>query len=122
MAVDSQGVVYVTDQRDCCVQKFSISGQFIGQFGSLHTKEGKLTGLFGIAIDDKDYVHISEPTLQRVSIFTSTGEFIHCFRTGDEDEDLDSEDEVRRQVTGLAIDKSGNLYACMPLKGQVVIF
>ena len=42
MAVDSQGVVYVTDSRNGCVQKFSISGQYIGQFGKLGEEEGEL--------------------------------------------------------------------------------
>ena len=86
-------------------------------------EEGELYGPFGIAIDDKDYVHISELTLGRVSVFTSTGKFIHCFQTWDEDEGSDSVAEGPiYKVTGLAIDKSGNLYACNPAKGEVVIF
>ena len=78
---------------------------------------------FGIAIDDKDYVHISEPKLARISVFTSTGKFIHCFQTLDEDEGSDREAKgPLPKVAGLAIDKSGNLYACNLEKGQVVIF
>ena len=122
MAVDSQGVVYVTDLRDCCVQKFSISGQFIGCFGSFGSANGKLNVPFGIAIDDKDYVHISEPALQRISVFTSTGRFVQCFQTCDKDEDSGGKKKHELKLLALAFDQSGNLYACKPGKGQVLIF
>ena len=39
MAVDSQGTIYITDTCDRCIQKLSISRQFIEQFGYLDTKE-----------------------------------------------------------------------------------
>ena len=120
MAVDSQGVVYVTDMRDDCVQKFSISGQYIGQFGSLGLGKRKLDIPCGIAIDDKDFVHISELAPLRISVFTNKGKFIHCFHTRDKDEAPDL--EKRDKVFALAFDKHGNLYACKPLKGQVVLF
>ena len=118
MAVDSQGIVYVTDRRDGCIQKFSVSGQYIGQFGSLGFRKGNLDNPCGIAIDDKDYVYISEPDLQRISIFTSKGKFVRYFHVRGEEEDL----EDLPKLYGLAIDKSGNLYACKPASGQVVIF
>ena len=118
MAVDSQGVVYITDLYEGCVQKFSISGQFIGKFGSPSTNKGELTIPVGIAIDDKDLVYISETELERVSVFTSTGNFIHCFQTCDEDLDY----QPKPNLLALAIDKSGNLDACKTKQGQVVIF
>ena len=86
MAVDSQGVVYVIDTHDHCIQKFSISGQFIGQFGSSGVGHGELCGPNNITIDDKDYIHISEPRLQRVSVFTGAGKFVHCFQVRQEDQ------------------------------------
>ena len=118
MAVDSQGIVYVTDSRGSCVQKFSISGQYIGQFSSLGLRKGKLDEPYGIAIDDKDYVYVSESYLQRVSIFTSKGKFVQYFHTCGEEEESD-DDELK--LCGLAIDKSGNLYACSLRRGQVTI-
>ena len=54
----------MTDRRDGCVRKFSISGQCIGQFGSLGFGKGNVENPMGIAIDDKDYVYISERDLQ----------------------------------------------------------
>ena len=118
MAVDSQGIVYVTDRRDGCVQKFAISGQYIGQFGSLGFGKGNLDAPHGIAIDDKDYMYIGEPRLQRISVFTSKGKFVRYFHVPGEEENL----KKPLNLCGLAIDKSGNLYACKPASGQVVIF
>ena len=122
MAVDSQGVVYITDPRDCCIQKFSISGQFIGQFGRRGVGEGKLCGPDGIAIDDKDYIHIGEPALKRISIFTRAGRFVCCFQVCQEDQESATEfNKSTPSLAGLAFDKYGNLYACMPRQGQVAI-
>ena len=118
MAVDSQGIVYVTDRRDGCVQKFSISGQYIGQFGSLGFGKGNVDKPMDIAIDDKDYVYISERDIQRISIFTSKGKFVRYFHVRGKEEKL----EKVAKLCGLAIDKSGNLYVCKPASGQVVIF
>ena len=73
MAVDSQGVIYATDRCYGCVQKFSISGQSNGHFGNLGFRKGSLNYQYGIAVDDKDYMYISEQYVQRISIFTSKG-------------------------------------------------
>ena len=81
--------------------------------------KGKLVNPWGIAIDDKDYVYISEPGIQRVSIFTKTGRFLCHFHTHGEDEESAGS---TFSLCALAIDKSGNLYACKPISGQVVIF
>ena len=115
MAVDSQGIVYVTDQRDGCVQKFSISGHYIGQFGF---RQKNVDYPCSIAIDGQDYMYISERGLQRVSIFTSKGKFVRYFHVRCEEEKLKN----WPKLFGLGIDKSGNLYVCKPASGQVVIF
>ena len=118
MAVDIQGVVYVMNTCSDCVQKFSISGQYIRQFGSLGFGKRNVDNPLGIAIDDKAYVYISEPDLQRISIFTSKGKFVQYFHVRGKEEKLKN----RHKLCGLAIDKSGNLYACKPASDQVALF
>ena len=78
MAVDSQGIIYIPNIHDHCIQKFSISGQFIEEFGYLDRKEEDVESPLGIAIDDKDYMYVSETNLHRISIFTSKGKFVQC--------------------------------------------
>ena len=122
--MDSQGlVVYVADSHDDCIQLFLISGQFLLEFAIGHQGlwSGELCTPDGIAIHDKDYVHICEPALQRVSVFTSTRKFVWCFEVCDKDEDSDTEKKHTPKLTALAFDKSGKFYDCMPAKGQVVI-
>ena len=106
MAVDSHSVVYITDPHDGCIQKFSLSGQFIGQFGSLGSGQGMMARPFGTAINNNDYIHVSEPALQRISIFTSKGKFVHCFWMCDKDED--SNNKKRVEAFALALDKYGD--------------
>ena len=76
---------------------------------------------FGIAIDTLDYVCISEPLLRKVSVFTNAGRFVRCFQVCVEGQDSINEDQNTPHLAGLAFDKRGKLYACMPRKGQVVI-
>ena len=89
----------------------------MGKFGSLGFVKGNVELPMGIAIDDKDYVYICEHDLQRISIFTSKGKFVRYFHVPAEEEKLKN----LYELCGLAIDKSGNLYACNPADGQVVI-
>ena len=37
----------------------------------------------GIAVDDNDLLYVAEGTNQRVTIFTASGKFIHCFGKND---------------------------------------
>ena len=108
MTVDSYGIVYmyITDPHYGCVQKFSVPDQFIGHFVKLDKKGGELFVPFRIEIDDQDYVHISEPPLQRISIFTSKEKFVWCFQACNEDRQSDCKVKafvVERKVTCICI-------------------
>ena len=67
------------------------------------------------------YVHISEPSLQRVSIFTSAGRFVRSFQVCAEDQDSATDDKSTSRLATLAFDKYKNLYAGTGRKGQVLI-
>ena len=63
IAIDSQNVVYVCEYRDKCkVSLFTSDGDFIKSFGSFH-------GAFGVEVDEKRTVYISESDLDRVHVF-----------------------------------------------------
>ena len=53
MAVDSQGIVYVSDPHYGWIQNFAIFGQFIDKFGIEELKDGKLALPYCIAMDVK---------------------------------------------------------------------
>ena len=54
IAVDKRGFLYVADCGLNCIQKFTMEGKFIYQFGSDGTAEGRLRSPFGLAISHSD--------------------------------------------------------------------
>ena len=116
VAVDSQGMVYIADWGNSRIQKFNILGRYKTQFIMKDRKKGQPCLPVGIAIDAKDLVYVSEPSNDCIWIFTSNGKLIKCLRAGDQ------EHPILREPNGLALDKSGNLYVCNELTGQLVVF
>ena len=108
--IDSQGLVCVADNSR--IQKFTPEGQFVSSFGTLGSNPGQLTCPLDITFDDNDLLYICEghPNC-RISVFTTTGEFVHCFGK-----------DVIGFPAGSAIDKYGYLYVCDNLNGDVKIF
>ena len=58
VAIDSNGVVYVTDYRNHRVQLFSADGQFILSFGSEGSQHGQLKYPLGICVDSTNTVYV----------------------------------------------------------------
>ena len=78
--IDSQGLVYVGDGVSNCIQKFTPEGQFVSSFGTEGSEPGQLTFPHDITFDDNDLLYICERYSNcRISVFTTTGEFVHCF-------------------------------------------
>jgi len=75
IAVDDDGVIYVSDLGNKRVQKFSSTGEFITEWG----KNGKQSGEFhypsGIAVYD-NLVFVADRDLNRIQKFSTNGEFI----------------------------------------------
>ena len=110
--IDSQGLVYVADGDNNRIQKFTPEGQFVSSFGTKGSEPGQLTVPLDITFDDNDLLYICEGYSNcRISVFTTTGEFVHCFGKG-----------VIRYPAGSAIDKYGYLYVCDNENGDVKIF
>ena len=112
IAIDSQGLVYVANSGNNRIQQFTPGGKHLSSFGTKGSAPGQLTCPLDIAVDDNDLLYICEgDTNSRVSVFTTTGEFVHCF----------GKDQVAFPYR-LAFDKCGNLYASDYRKNDVKIF
>ena len=110
--IDSQGLVYVADGGNHRIQKFTPEGQFVSSFGTKGSNRGQLTCPLDITFDDNDLLYICEGRPNtRISVFTTTGEFVHRFGKG-----------VIRYPAGSAIDKYGYLYVCDYENDDVKIF
>ena len=111
LSIDSNGVVYVTDKYNHCVQLFSVDGQFISSFGS-----DQLYRPTGICIDSTNTLYITDEN-NHVSVYTSSGQFIKCFGT------QESGEEKLNGPKGIAIDNTtGALYVCDIFNDRVVVY
>ena len=112
IAIDSQELVYVADGGNCRIQQFTPEGKHLSSFGTKGFAPGHLTFPRDIAVDDNDLLYICEGNPNcRVSVFTTTGELVHCFG---------------RQFLGYprscTLDKNGFFYVCDSDENKVVVF
>ena len=63
-----------------------------------------------LAVDHVDNVYVGEAGNNRVSVFTSSGEFLYSIA------------DFKSAAWGLAFDKDGHLYVCDSINKCVVIF
>jgi hypothetical protein len=104
VAVDGSGYVYVVDEMNFRVQKFTSEGVFVGEWGSRGTGEGQFQYFEGIAVDDVGNVYVADSGNGRVQKFTSDGIFVKSWaQTG-------SGSGVLEYPCGIAVAPSGNVY------------
>ena len=119
IAIDNDGLVYVTDCNNHRVQKFTPDGQFIAWFGGgKGAGFGQLDKPSGIAIDNAGtgLVYVSEGGNSRISVFTRDGDFVRCFGG------KGGSDEKFNNPLGMAFDKDGFLYICDSRNERIVIY
>jgi DNA-binding beta-propeller fold protein YncE len=61
IAVDAQGNIYVTDNRDNYrVEKFDSDGKFLGKWGNWGSDDGQFEYVFRIAIDSQGNIYVTD--------------------------------------------------------------
>lgn len=68
--------VYIVDQSNHRVQRFSKAGVYLGHFGSLGNGNGQLTRPSGIAIDNEGNAWVADQDNNRIAKFSPTGTHI----------------------------------------------
>ena len=69
IAVDNKGCLYVVDCTLNCIQKFTMSGQFVSQFGSKGTVEGQFNGPFGLVLSRSELLLVCDSNNHRIQVF-----------------------------------------------------
>ena len=72
IAVDSEGMLYVSDYGNHRVQVFTGNGQFVYSFGKKGCGRGKLNGPTGVCVD-ASYVYVADNGNNLVSVFNKDG-------------------------------------------------
>jgi hypothetical protein len=78
IAVDGEGGVYLTDNFNNRVQKFTPGGRFLLKWGGLPggTANGQFAGPGGVAVDVDQTVYVTDMRNNRIEEFTKDGVFI----------------------------------------------
>ena len=101
VTVDSSDNIYVTDQKNCNVQKFSQDGQFITSW-PLESIE-KCFIVEGLAVDSSGYVYVAMSGENKIDKFTDDGKFIKSWGS------KEPGNSHLNHPWGITIDSSGNL-------------
>ncbi len=104
VTVDSSGNVYVADNYNNRIQKFSSIGTFLAKWGSYGTGDGQFKYPQGIAADLSGNVYVTDTSSYRIQKFNSTGTFLAKWGS------RGSNDGQFESPSGIAVDSSGNIY------------
>ncbi|HTZ62759.1 MAG TPA: 6-bladed beta-propeller [Solirubrobacteraceae bacterium] len=99
VAVGTTGDIFVLDEGNDRIEKFSPDGEYLTQFGFEGTR-GKADELYepgGLAIGPKGDVWVTDTGNERVVEFNEQGEYIQAFKVG-------------YKPTSIAVDAHGNLW------------
>ena len=115
IAVDTSGNVYVTDNENHRVQRFSANGEFLSKWGSRGSRDGQFNFPGGIAVDREGRVYVADEN-DRVQVFSASGEFLRKWGSkGAGDGQFD-------HPIGIAVDPSGNVYVTESSNDRVQVF
>ena len=103
------GVLYVAEQGNNRIQKFTLSGEYIGEFGSNGSGEGQLSGPQGISYDGKGNILVADSNSCKVKVFTTEGSFVKAI-------------ECSGTPSDVAVDNDGNIHATIRNQNNVQVF
>ncbi len=79
VAVDSDGLVYVSDEHLNRISVFDGNGKFLRKWGTPGSRPGQLDGPSGMSLDSEDHIWIADHRNHRIQRFTRDGDFITQF-------------------------------------------
>ncbi len=103
ISVDAQGNVFVSDQGNHRLQKFSPAGQFRWQAGHVPA-DGQFWGPRGIAADKDGNLYVADQNHSRIQVFSAGGQFLFKFGS------FGSGEGQFSGPSSVAVDAQGNLF------------
>lgn len=105
LALDPNGNLFVADTGNARIQLISPEGNFIKSWGAYGTGSGQFINPRAITVShDGELVFVADSQLHKIQKFTKNGTFISSWGS------LGNSDDNFNTPSGMAMDKSGNLY------------
>ena len=82
IAVDNKGYLYVADCELHCIQKFTLNGQFVSQFGSEGTADGQFDVPCGLVLSQSELLFVCDYGNNRIQVFKNE-QWSYSFRQCD---------------------------------------
>ncbi|NNE43582.1 MAG: hypothetical protein HKN12_05200 [Gemmatimonadetes bacterium] len=107
VAVDDAGAVYVADNRNGRLQKFTADGTFVTEFGAFAT--GTYEPVFSVALDDSGRVLAGEHNTGMVQTFSTDGTFLFQWPVS-----------AGRIPSGLAVGNDGSVFVASQVGSEIL--
>ncbi len=112
LAVDAFGKVFVAEELNDRIQKFTGNGTFITKLGSAGNADGRFYYPRGIAIDATGNIFVSDYENHRIQKFTADGQFLDKWGKVDANGNPSpgAGNKEFKWPAGIAFDHDGNVY------------
>ena len=103
IGIDADDYVYVADQNNHRVQKFTADGEYVAQWGEKGNGNGQFNMPWGLCAAD-GHVYVADWRNDRIQKFTGDGTFVASFGSPG------GGDGQFSRPSGVAVDTDGNIY------------
>ena len=119
LAVDTKGMVYVTDNARGRVFKFTPEGEHLATIGSKGNQPDQFGMPLGICIDTNDIMYVTDYLKQQVMVFTTRTEYKFLRRLAGSSIVPFLRSSLR--LHEVAVDKIGTVYVCNVNSDEVLV-
>ncbi len=116
VAVDKEGLIYVSDTMNNRIQVFDADGGFVSMFGRSGDGPGFFARPKGISIDSDGHIWVADAYQNRVQVYDKEGHLLAFFGVGG---GLPGQFGA---PTGLFVDKTNRVMVTEQLEGRLQIF
>ena len=115
ISIDSSNNIYVADNQNDRIQKFTSTGTFVQNIGSSGSNNGQLNKPTGIAIDSSNNMYVADTDNMRIQKFNSSGSYESQYALST------FSPVLPYSITGITAASNGRLYIGEGAQGRVSV-